>query len=243
MRKLILAALVVVSLGGGTLASAQLRLPPIPRVGPRGLPPPPMTIEMLQADLIAKTGSDMVYFARNSHGITPAGQATLVAQARWMLANPSIRARIEGHADDRTPRDYALALGERRADAVRDFLVLQGVQPGRRNSLQNQEITDRVGPPLAERQRIVARGAVVGMALDPRPDRRIGEEPAGLGDERRLPGRVDAVAVAGEIDHVAAGLGGEVGLQHFDGHRRWRNAARWPAHHLRGCERADAQRG
>jgi peptidoglycan-associated lipoprotein len=48
-----------------------------------------------------------------------------------MLANPAMRARIEGHADERTPRDYALAVGERRADAVRDFLVLQGVQPGR----------------------------------------------------------------------------------------------------------------
>ena len=131
MRKIILAALVIVFLGGGTLASAQLRLPPIPRIGPRGQPPPPMTIEMLQADLVARSGSDTVYFAGSSHGLTAAGQATLVAQAQWLLANPAIRARIEGHADERTPRDYALALGERRADAVRDFLVLQGVQPGR----------------------------------------------------------------------------------------------------------------
>ena len=132
MRKTILTALVLASLGAGTIASAQIvRLPPLPRVGPRGLPPPPMTIEMLQGDLIAKTGSDMVYFAGSSHGLTAAGQATLVAQAQWLLANPAIRARIEGHADERTPRDYALALGERRADAVRDFLVLQGVQPGR----------------------------------------------------------------------------------------------------------------
>jgi peptidoglycan-associated lipoprotein len=51
----------------------------------------------------------------------------LTAQARWLRANPAVRARIEGHADERTPRDHALALGERRADAVRDFLVLQGV--------------------------------------------------------------------------------------------------------------------
>lgn len=133
MRKSLLAALLLASLGGATLASAQiLRLPPIPRVGsPRGVPPPPMTIEMLQSDLVAKTGSDMVYFAGSSHGINAAGQATLAAQARWLLANPAIRARIEGHADERTPRDYALALGERRADAVRDFLVLQGVAAGR----------------------------------------------------------------------------------------------------------------
>ena len=126
MRKTILAALMVASLGGGTLATAQVMR------GPRGaLPPPPMTIEMLQLDLVAKTGSDVVYFAGNSHGINAAGQTTLVAQARWLLANPAIRARIEGHADDRTPRDYALALGERRAVAVRDFLVLQGVPAAR----------------------------------------------------------------------------------------------------------------
>lgn len=126
MRKTILAALLLALLDVGTLAPAQVMRGP-----PRGLPPPPMTIDMLQADLTAKTGSDMVYFAGNSHGINAAGQTTLVAQARWLLANPAIRARIEGHADDRTPRDYALALGERRADAVRDFLVLQGVQAAR----------------------------------------------------------------------------------------------------------------
>ena len=128
MRGKILMALGLLMLSGGTLAAAQVvRIPPVPRGGPRGQPPPPVTIEMLQADLVAKSGSDTVYFAGSGHGIDAAGQATLVAQARWLLANPAIRARIEGHADDRSPRDYALAIGERRADAVRDFLVLQGV--------------------------------------------------------------------------------------------------------------------
>jgi peptidoglycan-associated lipoprotein len=133
MRRTLLSILALSAItASGTIAAAQVRLPTIPRIGPRGQPPPPpMTIEMLQADLVAKTGSDMVYFAGGSHGINAAGQTTLVAQARWLLANPAIRARIEGHADERTPRDYALAVGERRADAVRDFLVLQGVQPGR----------------------------------------------------------------------------------------------------------------
>jgi peptidoglycan-associated lipoprotein len=126
MRKTILVAIVLACLGAGTIASAQ-----IVRGPQRGLPPPPMTIEMLQGDLVARSGSDMVYFAGSSHGLNSAGQTTLMAQAQWLLANPAIRARIEGHADERTPRDYALAVGERRANAVRDFLVLQGVQPGR----------------------------------------------------------------------------------------------------------------
>lgn len=91
------------------------------------VPPAPVTIEMMQADMVAKTGSDTVYFAGNSHGIDAAGQATLAAEARWLLAHPEVRARIEGHADERSPRDYALAIGERRAATVRDYLVLQGI--------------------------------------------------------------------------------------------------------------------
>lgn len=117
MRRTTLAVLALLALGGGLSAAAQ----------PLRAPPPPPTIEALQADLVARTGADSIYFAGNGHGITAAGQASLIAQARWLLANPAVRARIEGHADDRTPRDQALAIGERRANAVRDFLVLQGV--------------------------------------------------------------------------------------------------------------------
>ena len=114
MKRLSVAALAVLALGGGA-ASAQRP------------PPPPMTIEMLQLGFVSQTGSDTVYFVGNSHGLNANTQQILMAQARWLLANPAIRARIEGHADERSPRDYALALGERRATAVRDFLVLQGV--------------------------------------------------------------------------------------------------------------------
>ena len=110
-----IAGLLAVTVGGGGAMAAMQQ------------PPPPVTIEMVQADLVAKSGSDTIYFAGNSHGIDAAGQTTLSAQARWLLAHPEVRARIEGHADERTPRDYALAIGERRASAVRDFLVLRGV--------------------------------------------------------------------------------------------------------------------
>jgi peptidoglycan-associated lipoprotein len=117
MRRSTAAALALLTIAGsGSLASAQRRPPP-----------PPMTIEMLQNQFVAMTGSDSVYFTGNGRALDGPAQATLTAQARWLLANPMIRARIEGHADERTPRDYALGIGERRASAVRDFLVLQGV--------------------------------------------------------------------------------------------------------------------
>ena len=56
---------------------------------------------------------------------------TLAAQARWLLANPNVRASIEGHCDERGTREYNQALGERRANATRDFLVSQGVPTSR----------------------------------------------------------------------------------------------------------------
>lgn len=128
MRRTIISALALLTLSStGTLAAAQVLRVPVPRVGPRGLPPPPPTIEMLQADMVAQSGSDLVYFAGSSHGLDAPAQGTLTALARWLRANPALRARIAGHADERNPRDYALAVGERRATAVRDFLVLQGV--------------------------------------------------------------------------------------------------------------------
>ncbi len=117
MRRTMLAALALLTLTGGTSATAQQY---------RG-PPVPVTIEMLQSEFVARSGSDSIYFTGIGRGLDAAAQATLVAQARWLLAHPMVRARIEGHADERMPRDYALAIGERRASAVRDFLVLQGV--------------------------------------------------------------------------------------------------------------------
>lgn len=93
-----------------------------------GLPPPALApLEMMRADFVARTGSDKVYFANDGHALDAAARATLGAQARWLLLNPSVAVRIEGHADERETRSRALAVGERRAAAVRDFLALQGV--------------------------------------------------------------------------------------------------------------------
>ena len=77
----------------------------------------------MQADLVAKAGSDTVYFGTDEYALDAASKATLAAQARWMLANPTVRASIEGHADERGTREYNLALGERRANAARDSLM------------------------------------------------------------------------------------------------------------------------
>jgi len=85
----------------------------------------------MQADLVAKAGSDTVYFGTDRSDLDAASRATLAAQARWMLANPTVKASIEGHADERGTREYNLALGERRANVARNFLVANGVPAGR----------------------------------------------------------------------------------------------------------------
>ena len=98
---------------------------------PGQFPPqgPMLAIPVLEADLRAKAGSDTVRFARDSYVLTPQAQATLTAQAQWLIQRPFVRASIEGHADGRQSRDYAFALGERRAAAVRNYLIASGVPP------------------------------------------------------------------------------------------------------------------
>ena len=78
-----------------------------------------------------QTIGDRVLFAVDQSTITPTGQAILDGQARWLLANADYRAVIEGHADEQGTREYNLALGFRRANAVREYLVSRGVPANR----------------------------------------------------------------------------------------------------------------
>ncbi|MEO6361576.1 MAG: OmpA family protein, partial [Sphingomicrobium sp.] len=102
----------------------------IPLSIPQPMPPPAdlnfVDMPQLQVDLVMKAGSDRVYFSGSDHGLSVSARATLAAQARWLLANPMVRAVIEGHSNERDTRDHALAIGERRANAVRDYLISLG---------------------------------------------------------------------------------------------------------------------
>lgn len=74
---------------------------------------------------------DRVLFAVDQSTLTPEGRTTLEGQAVWLLQNADYTAVIEGHADEQGTREYNLALGARRADAARAYLVSQGVQARR----------------------------------------------------------------------------------------------------------------
>ncbi len=78
---------------------------------------------------------NIVYFTTDSADLTPDSQQTLRAQALWLNRYPQFTIRLEGHADERGTREYNLALGARRAEAVRRFLVTQGVNPARMRTI------------------------------------------------------------------------------------------------------------
>lgn len=81
-------------------------------------------------DFVVNVG-DRVYFDTDSHDVRTDAQPILDAQSEWLRRYNSVRVRIEGNADERGTREYNLALGARRANAIRDYLVGRGVTADR----------------------------------------------------------------------------------------------------------------
>ena len=74
---------------------------------------------------------DRVFFATNETILTTASRETLRKQAAWLRKNSSINVVLEGHADERGTREYNLALGERRANSAKDYLMTYGISSNR----------------------------------------------------------------------------------------------------------------
>ena len=121
----------------GCAKKAPAELPPAPQasaapvtpVGPQGpLGPVPGT----QAHFASvMNGRDVIYFDTDRYNIDADDQAALAQQAQYLQQYPNIRATVEGHCDERGTRDYNLALGERRANAAKNYLASLGVSPDR----------------------------------------------------------------------------------------------------------------
>ena len=82
-------------------------------------------------EYLAKGVPDRVFFATNKSTLTTAARDTLRKQAAWLRKNKDVSVTIEGHADERGTREYNLALGERRANAAKDYLMTYGISGGR----------------------------------------------------------------------------------------------------------------
>lgn len=105
--------------------------PPPPAAPAPG--PAPVTSSIIPGsaeDLRVNVG-DTVHFALDQYNIEEGDKAILGRQAAWLQKYPSVRVTVEGHADERGTREYNLALGARRANAVKEFLVSQGVSAAR----------------------------------------------------------------------------------------------------------------
>ena len=80
---------------------------------------------------LAKGVPDRVFFATNESILTTKSRDTLRKQAAWLRENTNVNVVIEGHADERGTREYNLALGERRANAAKDYLMTYGISSDR----------------------------------------------------------------------------------------------------------------
>ena len=140
MRKVHMLALsgaMIIALAGCAKNRAPADLPPDPDGG--GYTDPNgggggitnTIIDGSEQDFIRSIQSNTVYFDTDMSNIDGADQAILASQAQWLARYPGVRVVIEGHADERGTRDYNLALGERRANAARNYLASLGIDPSR----------------------------------------------------------------------------------------------------------------
>lgn len=83
-----------------------------------------------QQDLVVNVG-DRIFFDFDMFELKSEARRTLARQADWLRTNPNVTVTVEGHTDERGTREYNIALGERRAVAVKNFLIEQGVSASR----------------------------------------------------------------------------------------------------------------
>ena len=111
-------------------AAAEAQLPGLRRRGPaqpQQQQPVLHGIDALRAEFAAQSGGTTVYFGAENVGLTVAARTILTAQANWLRRHPEVVVRVEGYGDAGDTRDHALAVGARRAEEARSYLVLLGV--------------------------------------------------------------------------------------------------------------------
>lgn len=133
MKIALVAALVATA---GCAKKRPEQLPPPPSETPTTITPTDPTTGTgvtpgSAEDFRQSVASDTVRFALDSYDIDPEARATLDSQATWLQRYPNVRVTLEGHCDERGTREYNLALGDRRANAAKNYLASRGVSAGR----------------------------------------------------------------------------------------------------------------
>ncbi len=136
LRRTALLTLSAAALALGACAKKPpAELPPAPDgstvTGDTGTGTAPGIIPGSQQDFIANISNDRIFFDYDQFNVDAEDQATLRSQATWLQRYPAVRVLVEGHADERGTRDYNIALGERRANAAKNYLASLGIDPSR----------------------------------------------------------------------------------------------------------------
>ena len=132
------AALVLTACGNTNDGAMDQTPPPEPARDTTPPPPPPqqptvspVTQIYLDEHVLPGENASLVYFGFDRYDVDADARRILQAQADWMKANPSVSIIVEGHCDERGTREYNIALGDRRANAVKNYLVAMGVSASR----------------------------------------------------------------------------------------------------------------
>ena len=128
-----LAALTAALLLGACTSNKEAVNTAPPQAAEPAAQPAPVTSSIIpgSAEDLKQNVGDTVHFAYNEYTVEDSDKATLQRQAAWLAKYPSIRFTIEGDCDERGTREYNLALGARRANAVKEYLVSLGVSAAR----------------------------------------------------------------------------------------------------------------
>jgi peptidoglycan-associated lipoprotein len=121
-------------LGACTHKQEAVNTAPPPAPPTQTAPPPaPVTSKIIpgSAEDFRVNVGDTVHFGYDQYNVEDNDKAVLGRQAQWLARYPSVRVSVEGHCDERGTREYNLALGARRANAVKEYLVSQGVSAAR----------------------------------------------------------------------------------------------------------------
>ncbi|HKT15459.1 MAG TPA: peptidoglycan-associated lipoprotein Pal [Allosphingosinicella sp.] len=99
-----------------------------------------------QADFLRSVPADRIFFDTDSFSVDDQDRAILDGQAAWLQRNANVRVTIEGHADERGTREYNLALGDRRANAAKNYLQSRGIDASRMSVISwGKERPDALG--------------------------------------------------------------------------------------------------
>ncbi len=138
LSTILLTAAATASLAACAHKPKVLPPPPVDNTADMNTPPPSAggsvdgaIVPGSDADFRRSVSSNTILFGLDQTDIDPQARAILDSQATWLQRFPQVRATIEGHADERGTREYNLGLGDRRANAAKNYLVARGIDPGR----------------------------------------------------------------------------------------------------------------